>query len=230
MSLNKKLINHFNEFIVDERRELFEKKIQERTKHITIVLENIYQGRNISASIRSADCFGIQDVHIIENNNLFNQDPSVSIGSEKWISLYRYNQKKQNTKDTINKLKRDGYKIIVTTPHAKAKTLYDLNISNKNAILFGSEGDGCSEIALNMADEKIKIPLYGFSESFNISVSVALCLQHLTFKLRKSNFNWKLTNQEKEKIMLQWLKKSINSSKKIEELFIKNLKRNNLYL
>lgn len=225
MSLNKKLINHFNEFIVDERRELFEKKIQERTKHITIVLENIYQGRNISASIRSADCFGIQDVHIIENNNLFNQDPSVSIGSEKWISLYRYNQKKQNTKDTINKLKRDGYKIIVTTPHAKAKTLYDLNISNKNALLFGSEGDGCSEIALNMADEKIKIPLYGFSESFNISVSVALCLQHLTFKLRKSNFNWKLTNQEKEKIMLQWLKKSINSSNKIEELFINNLKK-----
>ncbi|MAW31461.1 MAG: rRNA methyltransferase [Flavobacteriales bacterium] len=225
MNLNKKLINHFNEFIVDERRELFEKKIQERTKHITIVLENIYQGRNISASIRSADCFGIQDVHIIENNNLFNQDPSVSIGSEKWISLYRYNQKKQNTKDTINKLKRDGYKIIVTTPHAKAKTLYDLNISNKNALLFGSEGDGCSEIALNMADEKIKIPLYGFSESFNISVSVALCLQHLTFKLRKSNFNWKLTNQEKEKIMLQWLKKSITSSKKIEELFINNLKK-----
>ena len=225
MSLNKKLINHFNEFIVDERRELFEKKIQERTKHITIVLENIYQGRNISASIRSADCFGIQDVHIIENNNLFNQDPSVSIGSEKWISLYRYNQKKQNTKDTINKLKKDGYKIIVTTPHAKAKTLYDLNISNKNALLFGSEGDGCSETALNMADEKIKIPVYGFSESFNISVSVALCLQHLTFKLRKSNFNWKLTNQEKEKIMLQWLKKSINSSKKIEELFINNLKK-----
>ena len=225
MNLNKKLINHFNEFIVDERRELFEKKIQERTKHITIVLENIYQGRNISASIRSADCFGIQDVHIIENNNLFNQDPSVSIDSEKWISLYRYNQKKQNTKDTINKLKRDGYKIIVTTPHAKAKTLYDLNISNKNALLFGSEGDGCSEIALNMADEKIKIPLYGFSESFNISVSVALCLQHLTFKLRKSNFNWKLTNQEKEKIMLQWLKKSVNSSRKIEEVFINNLKK-----
>tara|TARA_B100000900_G_scaffold225706_1_gene191557 strand:+ start:1289 stop:1969 length:681 start_codon:yes stop_codon:yes gene_type:complete len=225
MSLNKKLINHLNEFIVNERRELFEKKIQERTKHITIILENIYQGRNISASIRSADCFGVQDVHIIENNNLFNQDPSVSIGSEKWISLYRYNQKKQNTKDTINKLKRDGYKIIVTTPHAKAKTLYDLNISNKNALLFGSEGDGCSEIALNMADEKIKIPLYGFSESFNISVSVALCLQHLTYKLRKSKFNWKLTNKEKEKIMLQWLKKSINSSNKIEELFINNLKK-----
>ena len=225
MSLNKKLINHLNEFIVNERRELFEKKIQERTKHITIILENIYQGRNISASIRSADCFGIQDVHIIENNNLFNQDTSVSIGSEKWISLYRYNKKKQNTKDTINKLKRDGYKIIVTTPHEKAKTLYDLNVSNKNALLFGSEGDGCSEIALNMADEKIKIPSYGFSESFNISVSVALCLQHLTYKLRKSKFNWKLTNKEKEKIILQWLKKSVNSSKKIEELFINNLKK-----
>ena len=123
MSVNKSLINHLKKFIVDERKELFDTKIQERTKHITIVLENIYQGRNISASIRSADCFGIQDVHIIENNNFFNQDTSVSIGSEKWISLFRHNKKKENTKEAISKLKKDGYQIIVTTPHAKKNTL-----------------------------------------------------------------------------------------------------------
>lgn len=225
MNTNKELIKHFNKFIIDDRKELFKKKIQERTKHISIVLENIYQGRNISASIRSADCFGVQDVHIIENNNSFNHDPSVSIGSEKWISLFRYNQKKHNTKDTINQLREDGYKIIVTTPHAKNKTLYDIDISKKNALFFGSEGDGCSEIALSMADKKIKIPLYGFSESFNISVSVALCLQHLTYKLRKSKFNWKLTDKEKEQVMLQWLKMSIKYSQKIEDQFIDNLKK-----
>ncbi len=224
MNTNESLINHLKKFIVDERKELFEKKIKERTQHLTIVLENIYQGRNISASIRSADCFGIQDVHIIENNNFFNQDTSVSIGSEKWISLFRYNKKKENTKKTINKLKKDGYKIVVTTPHAKKKTLFDVDISQKIALLFGSEGDGCSETALNLADEQIKIPLYGFSESFNISVSVALCLQHLTYKLRNSNLNWKLSTNEKEKIMIKWLKRSVKSSEKIEREFIKNLK------
>ena len=66
------LIEHLKEFVLDERYRLFERKIQERTQHITIVLENIFQPRNISASIRSADCFGIQDVHIIENDNVFN--------------------------------------------------------------------------------------------------------------------------------------------------------------
>ncbi len=224
MNTNESLINHLKKFIVDERKELFEKKIKERTQHLTIVLENIYQGRNISASIRSADCFGIQDVHIIENNNFFNQDTSVSIGSEKWISLFRHNKKKENTKETINKLKKDGYKIVVTTPRAKKKTLFDVDISQKIALLFGSEGDGCSETALNLADEQIKIPLYGFSESFNISVSVALCLQHLTYKLRNSNLNWKLSTNEKEKIMIKWLKRSVKSSEKIEREFIKNLK------
>ena len=224
MNVNKSLINHLKKFIVDERKELFDTKIQERTKYITIVLENIYQGRNISASIRSADCFGIQDVHIIENNNCFNQDTSVSIGSEKWISLFRHNKKKENTKETISKLKKDGYQIIVTTPHAKKNTLFDVDISKKIALLFGSEGSGCSETAINLADEQIKIPLYGFSESFNISVSVALCLQHLTYKLRDSNLNWKLKTNEKEEIMINWLKRSIRSSEKIEREFLKNLK------
>ena len=130
----------------------------------------------------------------------------------------------KNTKETISKLKKDGYQIIVTTPHAKKNTLFDVDISKKIALLFGSEGNGCSETALNLADEQIKIPLYGFSESFNISVSVALCLQHLTYKLRDSNLNWKLKTNEKEEIMINWLKRSIRSSEKIEREFLKNLK------
>ena len=86
------LVNYLKDFISNDRRQLFENKIQERTKHLTIVLENIFQGRNISASIRSADCFGIQDVHVIENDNIFNDDPEVSMGAEKWTTIKIYNQ------------------------------------------------------------------------------------------------------------------------------------------
>jgi tRNA (guanosine-2'-O-)-methyltransferase len=99
------LVQYLKAFIVDERRELFEEKIQQRTKHITVVLENIFQGRNISASIRSADCFGIQDVHIIENDNIFNDDSEVSMGAEKWITITRHNQKKHNSIEAIKKAK-----------------------------------------------------------------------------------------------------------------------------
>jgi len=215
------LVQYLKTFVVDERRKLFEEKIQQRTKHITVVLENIFQGRNISASIRSADCFGIQDVHIIENDNIFNDDSEVSMGAEKWITISRHNQKKYNSIDTIKKLKAEGYQIIAATPHNTDCNLFDVDISKqKTALIFGAEVKGCSEQTLALADKRMKIPMYGFTESFNISVSVSLCLQHLTYKLRKADFDWRMTENEQDKALLQWLRNSIKSSTQIEEEYL----------
>ncbi|MAW21362.1 MAG: rRNA methyltransferase [Flavobacteriales bacterium] len=218
------LVEHLKEFVLEERYKLFEKKIQERTQHITIVLENIFQARNISASIRSADCFGIQDVHIIENDNVFNNDTEVSMGAEKWITTKRYNQDRNNSVHAINHLKEQGYQIIATTPHNTDSNLYDLDITKqKSAIIFGSEINGCSEQTLNLADKRMKIPMYGFTESFNISVSVSLCLQHLTYKIRQSDINWKITKQQQQAIILQWLRNSVKLSTKIEKDFLSKI-------
>ena len=215
------LVQYLKTFVVDERRKLFEEKIQQRTKHITVVLENIFQGRNISASIRSADCFGIQDVHIIENDNIFNDDSEVSMGAEKWITISRHNQQKHNSIEAIKKLKAEGYQIIAATPHNTDCDLFDVDVSKqKAAIIFGAEVNGCSEQTLALADKKMKIPMYGFTESFNISVSVSLCLQHLTYKLRKADFDWRMTENEQDKAMLQWLRNSIKSSAQIEEEYL----------
>ena len=220
-TLGNDLVNYLKEFVVKDRRELFEEKIEERTKHITVVLENIFQGRNIYASIRSADCFGIQDVHIIENDNIFNDDSEVSMGAEKWVSITRYNKKKHNSAEAIKKLKAEGYQIIATTPHNTDCNLFDLDISKqKVALFFGAEVLGCSDETLALADKRMKIPMYGFTESFNISVSVSLCLQHLTYKLRKASFDWKMTEDEKDGTMLQWLRNSIKSSAQIEEKYL----------
>ena len=215
------LVQYLKTFIVDERRELFEEKIEQRTKHITVVLENIFQGRNISASIRSADCFGIQDMHIIENDNIFNDDSEVSMGAEKWISITRYNKEKHNSIEAIEKLKDEGYQIIATTPHNTDCSLFDLDISKKKvALFFGAEVRGCSAETLALSDKKIRIPMYGFTESLNISVSVSLCLQHLTYKLRKAGFNWKMNVDEQDEAMLQWLRNSIKASAQIEEEYL----------
>jgi len=221
-SLKNDLVKYLKKFVVDNRRELFDTKIQERTQHLTVVLENVFQGRNISASIRSADCFGIQDVYIIENDNIFNDDSEVSMGAEKWITIKRFNQIEHNTINAIKNLKSKGYQIIATTPHENKYDLYDLDISkNKIALFFGSELNGCSKETLDLADKRIKIPMYGFTESYNISVSVSLCLQHLTYKMRQSNIDWKLSKNQQDKVMLQWLRNTIKSSEELEKEFFR---------
>lgn len=218
--LKHDLVQYLKEFVVDERRELFEEKIEQRTKHITVVLENIFQGRNISASIRSADCFGVQDVHVIENDNYFNDDSEVSMGADKWIKTTRYNQENHNSAAAIKKLKEEGYQVIAATPHNTDCDLYDIEITDqKIALIFGAEVRGCSEETLKLADKRMKIPMYGFTESFNISVSVSLCLQHLTYKMRNSVVNWRMTQEQKNETLLQWLRNSIKSSGQIEEKF-----------
>ena len=218
--LKHDLVQYLKEFVVDERRELFEEKIEQRTKHITVVLENIFQGRNISASIRSADCFGVQDVHVIENDNYFNDDSEVSMGADKWIKTTRYNQENHNSAAAIKKLKKKGYQVIAATPHNTDCDLYDIEITDqKIALIFGAEVRGCSEETLMLADKRMKIPMYGFTESFNISVSVSLCLQHLTYKMRNSAVNWRMTQEQKNETLLQWLRNSIKSSGQIEEKF-----------
>lgn len=219
------LLEHLKLFVVDERLKLFEKKIQNRTQYITVILENIFQARNIAASIRSADCFGIQDVHIIENDNIFNNDAEVSMGAEKWITINRYNKKENNTIQAIQNLKSEGYQIIATTPHNTNCSLYDIDITQgKIALFFGSEVKGCSKETLEIADKRIKIPIYGFTESYNISVSVALCLQHLSYNMRKSDIKWRLPKREAEKVMIQWLINSIKSGKEIKEEYLKKNK------
>ena len=221
-NLKHNLVQYLKEFVVDERRELFEEKIQQRTKHITVVLENIFQGRNISASIRSADCFGVQDVHVIENDNIFNDDSEVSMGADKWVTTTIYNQEEDNTTKAIKKLKEEGYQVIAATPHNTDCDLYDIEINEqKIALIFGAEVRGCSEQTLKLADKRMRIPMYGFTESFNISVSVSLSLQHLTYKMRNSAVNWKMSQDQQDETLLQWLRNSIKSSTQIEEKFLK---------
>ena len=215
------LLQYLKKFVTNERKKLFEKKIQERTQHITVVLENVFQGRNISASIRSVDCFGIQNLHIIENDNIFNDDSEVSMGAEKWITIKRYNKKTHNSSEAIKYLKSKGYQIIATSPHNTDYDLYDIDITKKKtALFFGSEINGCSEETLSLADKRIKIPMYGFTESYNVSVSVSLCLQHLTYKMRKSNIDWRLPIEQQNNVMLQWLRNSIKSATAIEKNYL----------
>ncbi len=223
--MNIELIQYLSRFITKERFSLFNKNIQDRTKYMTVVLEDIYQPHNASAVLRSCDCFGVQDVHIIENENEYSVNPDVALGSSKWLNLYKYNEFENNTLSTIHTLKEKGYRIIATTPHTNDVNLENFDVSKgKFALMFGSERPGLSDIAMNNADEFLKIPMYGFTESFNISVSAAIVLHHLSLKLRQSDINFKLTNIEQEEITLEWLKRSIKDSESIINKYLQTHK------
>ena len=223
LQVKEKLLDYLLDFVSENKKQLFEKIIQSRTKHITVILEDIFQPHNASAVLRTCDCFGIQDVHIIENKNIYEVNPDVALGSSKWLNLYKYNSTDNNTIEAFNSLREKGYRIVATTPHENNCLLEELNLDSKIALVFGTELEGLSEIAINNADEFVKIPMYGFTESFNISVSAAIILHFLTEKLKKSNINWELSEKEIIDIKLNWVKNVVKRSDLLEKKFLKNI-------
>jgi tRNA (guanosine-2'-O-)-methyltransferase len=222
--MEKDLIQYLSGFITTERFELFQKVLSQRTSYLTVVLEDIFQPQNASAVLRTCECLGIQHIHIIENRNKFTVDKEVVMGSVKWLNLHKYNQGKQNSLEAIQALKEKGYRIIATTPHRNDKFLPDFDLTKgKAAFVFGSELPGISQTILDEADEFLKIPMSGFTESFNISVSAAIVLFYLTQKLRdQDQFAWQLTDKEQDDIMLQWLRTTIKRSNLLEQQFLKD--------
>jgi tRNA (guanosine-2'-O-)-methyltransferase len=221
--MEKDLIKYLSAFITSERFELFQKVLNQRTSYLTVVLEDIFQPQNASAVLRTCECLGIQHVHIIENRNKFTVDKEVVMGSVKWLNLHKYNQGKHNSLEAVKALKDKGYRIIATTPHQNDEFLPEFDLSKgKAAFVFGSELPGISGTILNEADEFLKIPMAGFTESFNISVSAAIVMFYLTQKLREQDhIPWQLTDGEKDRLMLQWLRTTIKRSSLLEEQFLK---------
>ncbi len=219
--MDSKLIDYLSEFLTQKRYALLNRILELRTNYLTIVLEDLYQTQNTSAAIRSADCFGIQNVHVIENKNIFHVNPNVVRGATNWVTVNRYDNKETNTHRVFQKLRDDGYRIVAATPHNHDVPLGDFDLEKgKAAIVFGCERPGLTSFALENADEYMKIPMVGFTESLNVSASVAIVLHHLTYELRKkNNINWQLTEIEKQKVLLDWLRISIKRVDLIEQKF-----------
>jgi len=210
-------INYLEDFVSDKRKATFKRILESRTRHFTVVLEDIYQPHNSSAVIRSCDIFGVQDVHIIQNKYSSRVSRHVAKGSQKWLNIQKYNSSANNTQDCLDDLRAAGYQIIATTPHNDSCMLLDFDISKKSAFVFGVEKEGVSEYTMRQADGYLKIPMVGFTESLNISVAAAIILHDLTSKLRASELPWGLTDAEKQVLYGDWIQKSIKSFAKIKE-------------
>lgn len=209
------LLDHLKSYLTKKRIAKFETVLSQRTTHFTVATEDVYQLHNTSAVIRSCDVFGIQEVSIIEEQNTKRIDREIAMGAQKWVDLNRYH----SVKSCISNLKQQGYQIVATTPHKNDCDLEDFDITKKSCFFFGRETEGLSDEVLSAADCYLKIPMVGFTESLNISVSAAIILQHVTSKLRRSNIDWQLTETEKLKKQLDWCRKTIKSYDEIVERF-----------
>lgn len=213
--IDLKLLEHLESFLTDSRKEKFTKVLQQRTKYFTVATEDVYQLHNTSAVIRSCDVFGIQEVNIVEERNSKRIDREIAMGAQKWVDINRFH----SVKDCVLNLKAKGYQIVATTPHANDCELHEFDVTKKSCFFFGRETEGLSEEVLKAADCYLKIPMVGFTESLNISVSAAIILQHVTTKLKQSTIKWQLTEEEILEKRLDWIRKTIKSHDEIVQRF-----------
>lgn len=210
------LYEQATQFFSENKRALFDRLAPLRTRHISVVLEDIYQSHNASAVLRSCDCFGVQDVHVVEARNPFNPAGDVAVGSSKWVDYYRYN----SIQDVYRNLHAKGYRIVATLPHENDTMIGDLDISQPTALVFGTELTGLTQEAIDGADAYVKIPMYGFTESFNISVCAALSLFSLTERMRRdTTLQWRLSDDDLLDLKLHWAMQAVKDGEKV----IKNL-------
>ena len=211
----KELLCKLNKFLSADRIKTFESVLSNRTRHFTVAVENVFQSHNASAVMRNCDCFGIQDLHVIANNNVYELSKDVAMGAEKWVDMHSYFHKENNSQDCLDSIKSQGYQIVATTPHTSDVILPEFDVIKKSAFFFGTERDGLSDMVLDQADVFLRIPMYGFTESYNISVSAALVLHDVVTRLKKSEVNWHLSDEEVLDKKIDWAVNSIRSGEQI---------------
>lgn len=227
MTEREKVLEAFYNIVTESKQKMFDLHASERTRHFTIVLENMFQLHNASAVMRSCDCFGVQDLHVIEDRNEYKVDREIAMGAGKWVDLHQYTSENATT-DCLKKLKKEGYRIIATTPHTSNVTVHDLDLTQKTALVFGTELEGLTPTALDLADGYVHLPMYGFTESFNVSVSAALTMHTVRQRLEESDLTWKLSQEEQIETKIQWCKNILRNGDGIENEIIKKIKKEQL--
>lgn len=221
-------LKELEDLLTPRRKERFNDVIHQRTAYMSVVLEDIYNPQNANAVIRSCDCFGIQNVHIIEDRNYHEERNEISKGAEKWLNVNRYNSKESNNRlDCINQLKSEGYRIVSAMPHRSGVNLDNFDVTKgKFALVLGNELHGVSKEVAEVSDEYINIPMYGFTESLNLSVAGAVSMNHLRLKMERQLEHWLIEGDDLLNLRLLWVANSVGNGqymlKRMYQDYLKN--------
>ena len=225
ISSDARVLAHLSQFVSDHKKAFVEKVLDQRTRYVTVVLENIYQSQNASAAVRTCECLGLQDIHIVEDTAKYHLNIRVLKGSYKWMTLRRYRTRGvNNTAECYARLREEGYRILVADPDPGGVSIDELDVSaGRMAIVFGNELHGASSYSLEHGDQRVRIPMFGFTESLNVSVSVAICLNTLLGKLRASQLPIGLSEDERMALRLAWYRKIVRRSDVVEREFLRTI-------
>lgn len=212
LGLLEKLKSH----LTPQRWEKIESRSVLRTRHIAVVLENIHYTQNMSAVIRTCDCLGVQDLYIVGQVNNPRINRGVALGASNWVDVHR--DTRRTSRQALQAVKDRGYRLVATLPREDAVDLADLDLrEGPVAVMFGQELCGLSPEAVEMADIAVKIPMFGFSDSFNVSVSAGICLYELRKKLLAAEDGaWGLSDRELLELQYLWAKRSLAHGDMIE--------------
>lgn len=203
------------QFLEPRRLERLERVLADRTQSLTVVLDRVHNYHNISAVIRSADAFGVAELHLIGEG--FEYSRGITLGTERWMQLKRHT----TAEDALAALRVLDYSLVILQPedHQYSKDLPPsvpvtaLPFEKRLALIFGNERDGVAPVLAKAADIHAYIPMKGFVESLNISVACAICL--FCSSIAPTNPQKRtspLTPEQQQELRSMWLRKGIKRS------------------
>lgn len=219
------VLQEFYKIITPNKVGLFEKIAPQRSRHLVVGLENIQQDHNASAIMRTMDCLGFQELHLIEKNNNYQFQRDIALGAARWLDVMQHQQEPEPVLDSIAHLRQKGYRIVATSPHIKASTPQNIDLTQPIALFFGAEKHGISEELSANADAFLHIPMHGFTESFNLSVSAALVLSAMRTRLEASSMNWLLSPEAQTELKISWCERILNGGPELAQKFREEFKK-----
>lgn len=204
------------QFVTEQRRNLIESRVAERTRHVTLVLQDVFHPHNVNAVLRTSDCLGLRDLHVIEGRYTYKSSQNISRGASKWVNVIRH----PGESSCIQSLHESGYTVLAASPHHEAVTPVNVDLSKPVALVFGSEKLGLSSYMLEHSDGLITLPMVGFTESLNVSVAAALCAYETTRRLREEGHNWQLSESDSDDLKFEWIMRSARSSEALLQKFL----------
>jgi len=157
-----------------ERKEKLLSVLQKRQFDLTVVLENVFDPHNISAVMRTCDAVGVQELYVLNTKIPPHKKwgAKSSSSAAKWLTIYQF----ANAEECFAELSKKYSKILTTHLSSDAVNLYQIDLTQPVALVFGNEHSGVSEEIRNFADGNFIIPQSGIIRSLNISVACAVTL------------------------------------------------------
>ena len=195
-------IDYLAQFMLPERLATLRRAVENRTKYMTLMAENMFHPQNASALVRHCEAFGVQELHTVQTLCKFNPNVNIVRGTDKWIDIHHHS----STTSALNHLKSEGYRIVATTPHKQSCTPESFDVTKgKFVIVMGTEKTGISDEVMAAADEFLRIPMCGMVESLNVSACAAIIVYMLSERMRHEVEDWKMTEEEQIRTLHHWL-------------------------